>query len=71
MAKMLIIIGILFVLAGLGWMFLDQVGLSRLLGHLPGDLNFTKGNISFHFPIVTCIIVSVILTVVLNLFMRH
>jgi hypothetical protein len=71
MAKMLIIIGILFVLAGVGWMFLDQIGLGRLLGHLPGDLNFTRGNVSFHFPIVTCIIVSVVLSVILNIFFRH
>ncbi|MGE1063039.1 DUF2905 domain-containing protein [Megasphaera paucivorans] len=71
MARMLIVIGILCIAAGLGWMFLDQVGLSRLLGHLPGDLNFTKGNVSFHFPVVTCIIISVILTVLLNVFFHR
>lgn len=70
MAKMLIIIGILFIVAGAGWMVLDQAGLGRFLGHLPGDLNFTKGDVSFHFPIVTCIILSVVLSIILNIFIN-
>lgn len=70
MGKTLIIIGILFVLAGCGWLILDQIGLSRLIGHLPGDLNFTKGNVSFHFPIVTCILLSLVLTIIANIFFR-
>ena len=71
MAKTLIVIGVLFILAGAGWMFLDHVGLSRLLGHLPGDLNFTKGDVSFHFPLMTCIILSIVLTIILNVFFHR
>ena len=70
MAKILIIIGALFIAAGLGWMFLDHLGISRFLGHLPGDFNFTKGDVSFHFPLMTCIIVSIVLSILLNLFFR-
>jgi hypothetical protein len=40
------------------------------LGQLPGDVNFSKGNFSFHFPIVTCIILSIVLTVLLRLFKK-
>lgn len=71
MAKILIILGVLCILTGLVWLLLDQVGWSRFIGHLPGDLNWTRGNISFHFPVVTCIIISIVLTVILNLFFRR
>ncbi|HSY53961.1 MAG TPA: DUF2905 domain-containing protein [Opitutaceae bacterium] len=38
-------------------------GLGRgWLGRLPGDIHYTRGNFSFHFPIVTCLIVSLVLT---------
>ncbi len=40
------------------------------LGRLPGDVHFEKGNFSFHFPIVTSILLSIILTVILNIFSR-
>lgn len=60
----------LFILAGLIWMAGDALGIGKFLGHLPGDISFTRGNTSFSFPIVTCIIISVILTIVLNLFFR-
>lgn len=36
------------------------------IGKLPGDIRWTKNNISFHFPVVTMIIVSVILTILIN-----
>ena len=40
------------------------------LGRLPGDIAYRKGNVSFYFPIVTSILLSVILTIVLNLLRR-
>ncbi len=42
------------------------VGRIPLLGRLPGDINIRRGNTSFTFPIVTCIELSVGLTVILN-----
>ena len=69
MAKTLIYIGIFFIIAGVAWMGLDQLGLSRFLGHLPGDIRFTRGSTSF--PIVTCIVISVVLSIILNFFPRH
>lgn len=70
MGKLLLIIGVFFIIAGLIWMAGDAVGIGKYLGHLPGDIYFTRGNTSFSFPIVTCILISVILTIVLNLFFR-
>jgi hypothetical protein len=40
------------------------------LGSLPGDLHFTKGNFSFYFPPMTCLLISAILTLVLWLFKK-
>ncbi|HLR03780.1 MAG TPA: DUF2905 domain-containing protein [Virgibacillus sp.] len=53
--KVFIVIGIILVLIGVIWTY---------IGKLPGDISFKKGNVSFHFPIMTSIVVSVILTLV-------
>ncbi|CAN5672899.1 DUF2905 domain-containing protein [soil metagenome] len=65
--KTLVFLGIALVVVGaLLWS-----GLGRgWLGRLPGDINIERGNFGFHFPIVTCIIVSVILTIILGFFRR-
>jgi len=41
------------------------------LGRLPGDISIERPNFRFYFPLATCIIVSVVLTVLLWLFRRH
>jgi len=40
------------------------------LGRLPGDIRIERGNSAFYFPIVTCIIVSIVLTLLMSLFRR-
>jgi hypothetical protein len=40
------------------------------LGRLPGDIRIERGNTAFYFPIVTCIIVSIVLTLLMSLFRR-
>lgn len=40
------------------------------LGRLPGDIYIQRGNFSFYFPVVTSIILSILLTIILNLFRR-
>jgi hypothetical protein len=40
------------------------------LGHLPGDIHYRDNSPSFHFPVVTRIVVSVVVTLVLNLVLR-
>lgn len=66
--KILIIIGVIFILAGL---FFLAGGKLTFLGHLPGDIHFSRGNTEFFFPIVSCILVSVIGTIILNIFFRR
>ncbi len=39
-------------------------------GRLPGDINYSKGNFHFYFPIVTCLILSILLTLLLRLFRK-
>jgi uncharacterized protein HemY len=67
MGKYLVIVGLL--IAAVGVLLWSGVG-KGWLGRLPGDLNYTRGNFSFHFPIVTCLIVSVVLTLLLWLFRK-
>ena len=64
--KTLIIIGVLFMLVGLLYPFLRDIG----LGRLPGDIVVKKENSSFYFPIVTCIVVSVVVSLILMFFRK-
>ncbi len=40
------------------------------LGRLPGDLRIERGGAGFYFPIVTCLLISIVLTILLNIFRR-
>ena len=64
MQKILIILGIVILVIGLLYPYIKKIG----LGQLPGDIIFKSGNSTFLFPVVTCIIVSVVLTIIFNLF---
>ena len=64
MQKLLIILGIVILVIGLLYPYMKKLG----LGQLPGDIMFKSGNSTFFFPIVTCIIISVVLTIIFNLF---
>ena len=66
MQKILIIMGVLLVLIGLIWPWLKKSG----LGRLPGDIVLRKGGAVFYFPIVTCIIISVVVSLILWFFNR-
>jgi len=65
--KMLIFIGVIIILLGLLITFLPKI---PFLGKLPGDIRIERKNFVFYFPIVTCIIISIILTIILSLFGR-
>jgi Protein of unknown function (DUF2905) len=66
--RLLIIAGIVLLVAGI-WITLGWKVPFRL-GRLPGDIRYRNGNTAFYFPIVTCILLSLLLTLVLNLFRR-
>ena len=57
MARLLIVAGVVLVLSGI----LLKLGVP--IGRLPGDIVVRKGNSTFYFPIVTCILVSVLLSI--------
>lgn len=67
MARLFIIIGIIFLIVGL---FLLLLGKIPQIGRLPGDIYIKKENFTFYFPIVTSIILSIILTILFNLFRK-
>jgi uncharacterized protein YybS (DUF2232 family) len=67
MGKFLVIAGLL--LAVVGALLWSGFG-KGWLGRLPGDINYSKGDFSLHFPIVTCLLLSAILTLLLWLFKK-
>ena len=66
MQRLLIGIGIALVLAGIAWPLLSRIG----LGRLPGDITIQRGSTSFYFPLVTCIVVSIVLSALMWLLNR-
>ena len=64
MQKMLIILGIIILAVGILYPYIKKIG----LGQLPGDLVFKSENSTLFFPIVSCIVISVVLTILFNFF---
>jgi hypothetical protein len=65
--KLFVLVGVIFVLVGAAlW-----AGFGKgWLGRLPGDISIDKGGSTFYFPIVTCIVISIVLSLLLNIFRR-
>ena len=63
--KLLMTLGVLLLVVGA---LLHFGGKITGLGNLPGDFHFQNDNFSFHFPVMTSIVISVILTILLNIF---
>ena len=61
MQRALIIIGATLIVIGVAWPWIDKLG----LGRLPGDIRIETEGGGFYFPIVTCLIISVVLSLVL------
>lgn len=60
-AKLLIVIGIIAIIIGI----LIILNIKLPFGKLPGDIVIKKENFTFAFPIVTCIIASIVLSVIM------
>jgi Protein of unknown function (DUF2905) len=58
MQKLLILGGLCLIVAGLAWPVLSRLG----LGRLPGDIAIQTESGGFYFPIVSCIVVSIALS---------
>ncbi|HTU99788.1 MAG TPA: DUF2905 domain-containing protein [Luteitalea sp.] len=64
MGRSLIVVGLIIAAIGV------VMTLGLPLGRLPGDIMIQRGRGTFYFPVVTCIVVSVVLTVILSFFRR-
>jgi Zn-dependent protease with chaperone function len=65
--KLLIVAGAILVVLGVVFLFADRI---PWLGRLPGDIVFKRGRTTVYVPLVTMLIVSLLLTLILNLFSR-
>jgi hypothetical protein len=65
--KVILTFGLIMVLVGGGLLLIGKLG----LGKLPGDIFFQRGNTTFYFPLATSLIVSLVLTIILNLIFRR
>lgn len=64
LGKMLVVLGVIIVIAGV--VLWSGVG-RNWLGKLPGDIRVSRGNFTFYFPVVTCILASIILTILMRI----
>lgn len=67
-AKALIGLGAFIIFMGFTLLLLSKV---NGIGRLPGDIFFRKGNFTFYFPLATSIVLSLVATLLLNLFFRR
>lgn len=66
--KLIIVAGGLLILIGVLMLVADRF---QILGHLPGDIVYKRGRVTFFAPIATMLLVSLLLTVILNLVLRR
>ena len=66
MARWLIILGVVLLIAGLLWPWLSRLG----LGRLPGDIVVERENFRLYFPITTSVLISLVLSLLLWLLSR-
>jgi len=66
MQRALIFAGVILVLVGIAWPWIARLG----LGRLPGDIRIETESGGFYFPIVTCLVISVVLSIALWLLRR-
>lgn len=66
MQRVLIVLGLILLVAGLAWPWLSRLP----LGRLPGDFSVERENFSFYFPVVTSIVLSIVITLILWLFRK-
>ena len=67
MGRILIYLGLFLVILGIAFTLIGRI---PWLGHLPGDITIERERFTFYFPLATCLIISIILSLVLYLFRR-
>lgn len=67
--KLLIIAGAVLLLCGLLLQYSHLLSFIHL-GRLPGDIRIRRGHVSFYFPLTTCIVLSILLSLILYIFRK-
>ncbi|MGB8991764.1 MAG: DUF2905 domain-containing protein [Desulfobaccales bacterium] len=67
LGRFLMVAGVILVIAGAVLLLAPKI---PWLGRLPGDISFKRGNVSFYFPLGTCILISIILTLIMYLWRK-
>ena len=67
LGRFLIAAGVILLIVGVVFLLAPKI---PWLGHLPGDISYKRGNFSFYFPLGTCILISIILTLIMYLFRK-
>ncbi len=67
LGKGLILIGLLITAVGVLFLFSEKIG---WIGRLPGDITIRRGNFTVHVPLATCLVISVILSLLIWLFRK-
>jgi hypothetical protein len=62
--RFLIIFGVVLLVLGLAWPWLARSNWWRWLGQLPGDLHFEREGFSLHFPLMTSIVLSIVISLI-------
>jgi len=65
LGRFLVVFGLLLAAAGLLLVFAPKI---PWLGRLPGDIIIRRQNFTFYFPLVTCLLVSIILSLIVRIF---
>lgn len=68
MGKLFVLAGLLLILIGVMMIIAPHI---PIIGKLPGDFHIKGKNYNIYFPLTTCILLSILLTILLNLFFRR
>ena len=66
MSRVLVMLGVLMIAIGLLWPLISKLG----LGRLPGDIVIRRDHVTFYAPIATCLLASLVLSVIVWIFAR-
>ncbi len=66
MNKTLVLAGVLLIAVGLCWPWVSRIP----FGKLPGDITVVRENVRFYFPVTTCIVISIIVTLLFRIFRK-
>ena len=69
LGRVLIILGVVLFVSGMLLHYTQFFSVFHL-GRLPGDFHYKRGNFSFYFPLTTCVILSVLLTLICYIFRK-